>query len=74
MDFKDLKKELKLTSQEISDLTGTPKRSIDNWSAGRNAPPEVMIAWLKMERMRRAALEALEAGEPDKAAEILRAP
>ncbi len=74
MGFHELKKELKLTSQEMADLTGTPKRSVDNWSSGRNAPPVAMIAWLKMERMRRAALEALASGDAQKAAEILRAP
>lgn len=74
MDFHELKKELKLTSQEVADLTGTPKRSVDNWSSGRNAPPMAMIAWLRMERMRRSALEAIEAGDSDRAAEILRAP
>jgi len=74
MGFHELKKELKLTSQEMADLTGTSKRSVDNWSSGRNAPPVAMIAWLKMERMRRAALEAIEAGDLDRAVEILRAP
>ena len=37
--IKESRLEAGLTQQKMSDLTGIPKRTIEDWEAGRRTPP-----------------------------------
>lgn len=39
-DFKDARTAAGLTQQQMSDLLKIPKRTIEEWEAGRRTPPE----------------------------------
>ena len=40
MTVKDIRISHNLTQQQMSDLTGIPRRTIEDWEAGRRKPPE----------------------------------
>lgn len=40
MTIKDIRTSHNLTQQQMSDITGIPKRSIENWESGSRKPPE----------------------------------
>lgn len=40
MTIKDARKAAGLTQQQMSDMTGIPKRTIQNWEGGINEPPK----------------------------------
>lgn len=40
MTIKDARKAAGLTQQQMADMTGIPKRTIQNWEGGINEPPK----------------------------------
>lgn len=40
MTIKELREQYRLTQQALSDITGIPKRSIENWEGEKRVPPE----------------------------------
>lgn len=40
MDIKTARTALGLTQREVCEITGVPKRTIENWDAGVRKPPE----------------------------------
>ena len=46
MDIKSLRTAYNLTQQQLADLTGIPKRSIENWEGGKRNPPPYLIKLL----------------------------
>lgn len=47
MKIKELRKAHGLTQRELSELTGIPSRTIEDWEAGRREPPEYVIKLLE---------------------------
>lgn len=45
-DLKSLRLSHGLTQQALSELTGIPKRSIENWESGSRNPPEYVLKLL----------------------------
>ncbi len=43
MKIKELRKEYKLTQQELSDLLHIPKRTIQDWEAEKRIPPAYVL-------------------------------
>ena len=54
MEIKSIRTAHGLTQQAMSDITGIPKRTIENWEAGSRTPP----AWLP--KMISAYLDSLQ--------------
>lgn len=42
MTIKEIRQKYNLTQRQLSDITGIPKRTIENWDAGERKPPEYM--------------------------------
>ena len=40
MQIKSIRISRNLTQQQLSDLTGIPRRTIEDWEAGRRNPPD----------------------------------
>ena len=40
MEIKSIRSAYHLTQQQMSDLTGIPRRTIEDWESGRRNPPE----------------------------------
>ena len=40
MEIRAIRATYSLTQQQLSDLTGIPRRTIEDWEAGRRKPPE----------------------------------
>jgi len=55
MTIKEIRTDHGLTQQALADLTGIPKRSIENWEAGSRKPPEyipkLIEAFLKLKKL-----------------------
>ena len=47
MTIRDLRKRYGLTQQQLSDLTGIPKRTIENWEGGVSSPTDYIITLLE---------------------------
>lgn len=41
--MKELRKEFGLTQAKLSEITGIPKRSIENWDSGIRKPPKYVV-------------------------------
>lgn len=52
MPIREIRTAFNLTQKQLSEITGIPKRSIENWESGARTPPE----WLP--KMIEAYLEA----------------
>lgn len=47
-DFKELMAIADLTQKQFAEITGTPLRTVEDWSRGASSPPPVAKAWLKL--------------------------
>jgi DNA-binding transcriptional regulator YiaG len=43
LDIKELRNIYRLTQQQLSDITGIPKRTIENWENGSRQPKDYII-------------------------------
>lgn len=46
-EWKELRKEYGLTQKALSEITGIPKRTIEDWENDRRKPPEYLINLVK---------------------------
>lgn len=62
MTIKEIRTACDLTQQALSDLTGIPKRTIENWESGSRNPPEwlpkMIACYLDNDSMRKTPLLA----------------
>lgn len=49
--LRSLRKEKVLTQQQLSDITTVPKRTIEDWEAGRRTPPSY-VQYLLLEKIK----------------------
>lgn len=47
MEIRELRRLYGLTQKQLADLTGIPKRSIENWEEGKSRPPAYLLRLLE---------------------------